>query len=97
MTVGNHSAIEGTASRIRTFLVDSFLLGDDDGFGDDDSLLDGGIVDSTGVMEVVTFLEESFGITVDDDELIADNLDSVTALSRFVQRKLAAAPTASTR
>jgi acyl carrier protein len=97
MTVGNDSATDGIASRIRNFLVDSFLLGDDDGFGDDDSLLDGGIVDSTGVMEVVTFLEESFGITVDDDELVADNLDSVTALSGFVQRKLTTAPTASTR
>jgi acyl carrier protein len=93
MTLGNDSATDVIASRIRTFLVDSFLLGDDDGFGDDDSLLDGGIVDSTGVMEVVTFLEESFGIAVGDDELVADNLDSVTALSGFVQRKLAAAPT----
>ena len=77
------------AQRVRAFLVDSFLLGDDDGFANDESLLDSGIVDSTGVMEVVSFLEESFAITVDDDELVAENLDSVDRLTAFVQRKLA--------
>ena len=76
-----------TATRVRAFLVDTFLLGDDDGFADDESLLDSGIVDSTGVMEVVAFLEESFGIEIDDDELIADNLDSVQRLAAFVARK----------
>ena len=75
------------AQRVRTFLVDSFLLGDDDGFANDESLLDSGIVDSTGVMEVVSFLEESFAIAVDDDELVAENLDSVDRLAAFVQRK----------
>ena len=81
----------GAAERIRAFLVDSFLLGDDDGFGDADSLIEAGIVDSTGVMEVVTFLEESFVIDIADDELVADNLDSVERLAAFVQRKLEAA------
>ena len=75
------------APRVRTFLVDSFLLGDDDGFANDESLLDSGIVDSTGVMEVVAFLEESFDVVVDDDELVADNLDSVDRLAAFVARK----------
>jgi acyl carrier protein len=75
------------AVRVRAFLVDTFLLGDDDGFADDESLLDSGIVDSTGVMEVVAFLEESFGIEIDDDELVADNLDSVQRLAAFVARK----------
>lgn len=78
------------AVRIRAFLVDSFLLGDDDGFGDADSLIEAGIVDSTGVMEVVTFLEESFAISIADDELVADNLDSVERLAAFVRRKLGA-------
>jgi acyl carrier protein len=77
------------AQRVRAFLVDSFLLGDDDGFANDESLLDSGIVDSTGVMEVVSFLEESFAIAVDDDELVAENLDSVDRLAVFVQRKRA--------
>jgi acyl carrier protein len=77
------------AGRVRTFLVDSFLLGDDDGFANDESLLDSGIVDSTGVMEVVSFLEETFAIAVDDDELVAENLDSVDRLAAFVRRKTA--------
>lgn len=76
-------------TRIRGFIVDTFLLGDDDGFGDDDSLIDGGIVDSTGVMEIVAFLEETYGITIDDDELVADNLDSVARLTAFVDTKTA--------
>ena len=84
----DNEASGNVAQRVRTFLVDSFLLGDDDGFANDESLLDSGIVDSTGVMEVVSFLEESFAIAVDDDELVADNLDSVDRLAAFVQRKL---------
>lgn len=85
---GNGSGAGDITGRVRGFLVDSFLLGDDDGFPNDESLLDAGIIDSTGVMEVVTFLEDSFGITIDDDELVADNLDSVDRLSAFVHRKL---------
>ncbi|HEX8805034.1 MAG TPA: acyl carrier protein [Acidimicrobiales bacterium] len=76
------------ARDIRAFLVDSFLLGNDHGFDDADSLIEAGIVDSTGVMEVVTFLEESFGIEIADEELVADNLDSVERLAAFVGRKL---------
>lgn len=88
-STGNDEAAGDTAQKVRAFLVDSFLLGDDDGFANDESLLDSGIVDSTGVMEVVSFLEESFGIAVDDDELVAENLDSVDRLAAFVQRKRA--------
>jgi acyl carrier protein len=84
---GGATTTVDVAARVRAFLVESFLLGDDDGFADDESLLDAGIVDSTGVMEVVTFLEETFSITIDDEELIADNLDSVDRLAAFVQRK----------
>jgi acyl carrier protein len=88
------SAIDGatgtdTTTAIRAYLVETFLLGDDDGFDDAESLLESGIIDSTGVMEVVVFLEERFGITIDDDELVADNLDSVDRLAAFVARKLA--------
>jgi acyl carrier protein len=91
MTAMNTDSTTGgdIAGRVRAFLVDSFLLGDDDGFANDESLLDSGIVDSTGVMEVVSFLEETFEIGVDDDELVAENLDSVERLAAFVQRKLA--------
>ncbi len=76
-------------ARIRGFVVDTFLLGDDDGFDDGDSLIDGGVVDSTGVMEIVAFLEETYGIAIADDELVADNLDSIERLTKFVDTKLA--------
>ncbi|MGH9211587.1 MAG: acyl carrier protein [Acidimicrobiales bacterium] len=84
---GSGSGVDDVAGRVRGFLVETFLLGDDDGFRADESLLDAGIIDSTGVMEVVTFLEDSFGISIDDDELVADNLDSVDRLAAFVGRK----------
>lgn len=75
--------------RIRDFVVETFLLGDDDGFDDDDSLIEGGIVDSTAVMEIVAFLEGAYGVAVADDELVAENLDSITRLRAFVDAKLA--------
>lgn len=78
---------EDVGARIRAFLVDTFLLGEDDGFADDESLLEQGIVDSTGVMELVAFLEEAFAIAIDDDELVAANLDSVSRMAAFVDRK----------
>jgi acyl carrier protein len=86
-TTQTDGSTDEIAQRVRAFLVETFLLGDDDGFGNGESLLDSGIVDSTGVMEVVAFLEESFGIVIDDDELVADNLDSVERLAAFVARK----------
>lgn len=78
------------AEVVRSFLVETFLLGVDDKFSDDESLLDAGIIDSTGVMELVSFLEERFQMTVADEELVADNLDSVNRVAAFVERKLAA-------
>jgi len=78
-------------ARIREFVVDTFLLGDDDGFDDDDSLIEGGVVDSTGVMELVSFLEGTYGIAIEDRELVAANLDSITRLRSFVDGKVAAA------
>jgi acyl carrier protein len=76
--------------RIRDFILDSFLLTDDpSALNDTDSFLDKGIIDSTGVLELVMFLEDEFGVTVDDAELIPENLDSVTRLSTFVSRKKA--------
>ncbi|HYH18718.1 MAG TPA: acyl carrier protein [Azospirillum sp.] len=73
--------------QIRAFIVENFLLGKDSGFNNAESLLESGIIDSTGIMHVVAFLEESFGIAIDDDDLIADNLDSVERIAGFVERK----------
>jgi len=73
--------------QIRSFIVDNFLLGRDSGFDSDESLLETGIIDSTGIMHVVAFLEEQFGITIEDEDLVADNLDSVARIARFVDSK----------
>ncbi len=59
-------------------------------FGDDDSFMETGIIDSTGVLELVSLVEERFDITVQDDELIPENLDSANKLGRYVTRKLGA-------
>jgi acyl carrier protein len=60
---------------------------DDALLGSDDSLLDRGILDSTGVLELVAFLESRFGIKVSDDELVPENLDSVVRITSFIESK----------
>ncbi|MEW6072548.1 MAG: acyl carrier protein [Planctomycetota bacterium] len=76
-------------SEIRQFIVESFLFGQDDpGLGNADSLLENGVIDSTGVLELVGFLEERFRIQVADRELVPENLDSVERISTYVRGKL---------
>ncbi len=73
---------------IRVFIFENFLFDvDESALKDDDSFLEQGIIDSTGVLELVDWLEEEFTITVDDDELIPENLDSVILLSAYIARK----------
>jgi acyl carrier protein len=72
---------------IRDFVVKSFLFGQDQDLKENASFLDAGIVDSTGVLELVAHLEERYGIKVADDELIPDNLDSIDAIATFIERK----------
>ncbi len=75
--------------KIRQFIVETFLLGDTDvELSDGDSLLDSGIVDSTGVLELVAFIEDEFDVEVRDEELVPENLDSLDQLAAFVDRKL---------
>ena len=75
-------------NRIRQFIIENFLFGNADGLNDDTSFLEEGIIDSTGVLELVTFLEEEFSIKVDDSELIPENLDSMDNVHAFLQRKV---------
>jgi acyl carrier protein len=76
-------------TKIREFIVENFLFGNADGLKDDTSFLEEGIIDSTGVLELVTFLEETFSIQVEDEELIPENLDSIDNVSAFLERKMA--------
>ena len=75
-------------SKIRAFIIENFLFGNDDGLKDDTSFLEEGIIDSTGVLELVTFLEEDFDITIDDEELIPENLDSINNVTTYLERKI---------
>lgn len=74
---------------LREFVINNFLFGQGgDWLSNDDSFLEKGIIDSTGVLELVAFLEEKFQITLQDEELVPANLDSINHLVGFLQRKL---------
>jgi acyl carrier protein len=74
---------------IRQFIVENFLAGKNDpSFGNEDSFLETRVIDSTGVLELVQFVEDEWGIAVDDSELTPENFDSVALVAGYVQRKL---------
>ena len=75
--------------KIRSFIVENFLFGKDDSLEDDTSFLEEGIIDSTGVLELVSFLEEEYGIAVEDEELIPENLDAINNVVEYLKRKIA--------
>lgn len=80
----------GIKTLLRAFLTDSILpLARVDAFDDDESFLEKGILDSTGVLELVGYIEKQYAIRVDADEIIPDNLDSLNKLADFVSRKTA--------
>lgn len=81
----------GIAETFRSFITTNFYVADPAALSDDDSLLDAGIIDSTGVLDLIGFIEQQFGITVADEELVPENLDTVNRLVQFVERKRAAA------
>jgi acyl carrier protein len=75
--------------KLNAFIRDKFLLGNKDTtLNDNDSFLEKGIIDSTGVLELVNYIEETFGIKVEDEELIPDNLDSLDKLTNFITKKI---------
>ena len=80
------------AQAVREFIVSNFLYGQERPLADDDSFMGEGIVDSTGVLQLVEFLEETYGITVEDEELIPENLDSLNSVSAYLARKLNSEP-----
>jgi acyl carrier protein len=76
------------AQEIRQFVIANFLFGEDNGsLKADESFLENGIIDSTGVLELVAFLEQTYHINVRDNELVPDNLDSLDKVAAFVHRK----------
>ena len=74
--------------KVKNFIQDNFLLGDKNKvIKEDESFLQGGIIDSTGVLELVNFIEETYKIKVEDEELIPENLDSIKNLVAYIKRK----------
>ncbi len=77
-----------TAARL--YIQDNFLMGADETYADDDSFMDARFLDSTGFLELVHFLEDTYAIKVEDEEMVPENLDSLDAIATFVIRKQAA-------
>ncbi len=79
-----------TKSKLRTYFLESFLFtNDQNALADDDSFLEKGFIDSTGILEVIYFIEDQFKFKVSDDEMVPENLDSINKIVAFVQRKKA--------
>ena len=72
---------------IRDFVVTNFLFGDASSLQDDTSFLESGIVDSTGMLELIMFLEETYDIKIEPEEMLPENLDSVNKAVQFLGRK----------
>ena len=75
-------------SKIREFVVESFLFGDGESLKEETSFMEKGIIDSTGILELVMFLEETYNIKIEDEELIPENLDNLRNIAEFLERKL---------
>lgn len=81
--------MDSIKKEIKEFIIENFLFGNANGLQDDTSFLEEGIIDSTGVLELVTFMEENYDIQVNDDELIPENLDSINNVTSYLERKMA--------
>ena len=83
------SAVE---QKVRGFILENFMFSNDESaLNSEESLLEKGVIDSTGVMELVAFLEDEYKFRINDDELVPENLDSVRNIVTFVDGKCAAA------
>lgn len=79
-------------TKVRAYIVDNFIMGSNaDRLKDADSFMETHVVDSTGFLEIVTYLEETFGFSVADEEMVPENLDSLDNIEAYVRRKLVSA------
>lgn len=75
--------------QIIDFITNNFLFDDAQAsIGEKDSLLETGVIDSTGVLELIAFIEETYGIQVEDEEIIPENLDTILDITYFIEQKL---------
>jgi len=81
--------MENYAGRVKAYIIDNFLFGvDGDALGEDESFLQSGVIDSTGIVEVVAWIEETFDIKVRDMDLLPENFDSVNRLAAYIGRSV---------
>ncbi len=81
--------MEQVKQSVKSYILENVLYGaGEDTLSYEDSFLEKGLIDSTGIMEIVIFIEEEYGFSIYDEELIPENLDSINNLSRFINRKL---------
>jgi acyl carrier protein len=73
---------------LRMFIVDNFLFGEDDQITDQTPLVESGIVDSTGILEIIGFIETTYRVAVKDDEVIPDNFSNLASMDAYLQEKL---------
>ena len=74
---------------IKTFIIDNFMFGNkSEEINPEDSFMESGIIDSTGILELIEYVEETYEISIEDDELVPENLDSLNNISRFILSKL---------
>jgi acyl carrier protein len=79
--------MDDISATLRQFVATNFYVPDPSELTDDASLLDRGIIDSTGVLELIGFLEDTFGVKVEDAEMVPENLDSIGRITAYIQRK----------
>lgn len=84
--IRSHANME-IKDQVRQFVITNFYVPDPAGLADDASLLDSGIIDSTGVLEVISFIEDTFGFTVEEADMVPENLDSIARITAYVTRR----------
>ena len=77
------------ASNVSKFIRTNFLFNEQAKLNEQESLLGAGVIDSTGILELICYLEETYNLKFEDDELVADNVDSIERISNFIAKKTA--------
>ena len=73
---------------VHDFIVENFLFGDGEQLKEDTSFFENGIIDSTGILELISFLEETYSVTIQDDELVPEHFDNLNRISQYLEKKL---------
>ncbi len=82
--------VQTIQKELKQYVFENFMVDEDEEFSDDTSFLESGLIDSTGILELITFLEETWDIEVEDDEMIPENLDGIAKAAQFVSSKISA-------